>query len=377
MGIWRSLGLSRSGPYLLERLVDGRVRMPVLADHGQAHIICDIDKTYLETSFESVVRMARIAFEDAEDKVTVVGASEVLLALRWGLMEQPLGQGHGDYPRPLHFVSSSPPQLRTVLEKKLSLDGLDWNSDTFKNQAYNLRMGRMDLLRHHFAYKSRAILNIVQGAGPQARFFMIGDNAESDTYIYVGIKLFLAGYLSASGYQKYLEIAGVEKAVARDILKGLPEASQLGRVEGIIIRRVPGYDEVDVPPLTRLAIPFDDFFQAALYFVAFGVMDPHCLGSLLRLFHNRYGLALSYLHECLAILVAREPQLSTAMGTAKSASRTDVGTEDGQALAPVTAKLKTLRQGLARRQEPALTINEEQIFAHAGTWIERIHAAKA
>ena len=42
------------------------------------HIICDIDKTYLETEYDSFVKLAKIAFQTAEDKKTVIGAKNFL-----------------------------------------------------------------------------------------------------------------------------------------------------------------------------------------------------------------------------------------------------------------------------------------------------------
>ena len=311
--LWKTFSLTRSSPYQLARLVDARVLITPPQEPGCLHVVCDIDKTYLETEFESIVRMARIAFEEAVDKVTVAGAADVLQAARWG---DPDGLSTPDYPRSLHFVSSSPPQLRAVLEEKLAMDGLDWNSDTFKNQAYNIRMGRMDLLRHHVAYKSQAILNLVRLAGPDARFYMIGDNAESDAYIYTGIRLLLEGRLSKAGYKTYLEVAGVEPSVAEDLCGRLTEEKRGSRVVAILIRRVPGYQPVAQPPLTDVALPFDNFFQAALLLVAHGLIAPETLVRLTRAFHNQYGLARDALDAALQALSDAVPAHHEAVNAA-------------------------------------------------------------
>ena len=109
---------SSGNSYDLWQLVDMRKFEDLGDSSGQIQFICDIDKTYLETTFESWVKMARIAFEDAADKVTVSGASDVLMAGRWGNLNQPLAdeQDKSNYPRPLHFVSSSPsPSPSSVL----------------------------------------------------------------------------------------------------------------------------------------------------------------------------------------------------------------------------------------------------------------------
>jgi hypothetical protein len=301
--------------YRVGRLINARQREPLAPRPGQRHIVCDIDKTYLETEFESLVRMARIAFEAAGDKVTVTGASDILLAARWGDVTAPLDSLV--WPRPLHFVSSSPPQLRAVLEEKLMLDGLDWSSDTFKDQAYNLRMRRMDQLRQHVAYKSLAILRLIMAAGPGSRFCMLGDNAESDAYIYMGIKLLLDGHLDAAGYRDYLAAAGVDPAVAEDLVRELklPEGCT---VDIILIRNVPGYTFVRQEPLTDAVQTFDNFYQAALLLIAHGVIAPELLFDLTRKFHNRHGMARAYLRTALTPLLAGDEALAPLAGAARS-----------------------------------------------------------
>lgn len=296
MGFWR--GAFRSGQtYDLGKLVDHRLLDPVVFDHPGTHIICDIDKTYLETDFESIARMAKIAFERADEKVTVAGAREVLLEARWGYDPD---QGPSAPPKALHFVSSSPPQLRKVLEEKLMIDGLDWSSDTFKNQAYNIRMGRMDLLRQHVGYKSLAILNLVTKVPSGSTIYMIGDNAESDAYIYFGIKSLLDRSLSKEGYLQYLAAGGVEKSSLKEvdqIITQIPKAE----VSEIFIRHVPGYDFIECSPMTDTMIRFENFYEVAMVLIATGVIPPGSMWKLSRSFHNRYELKIE---EILGILLA-------------------------------------------------------------------------
>ena len=145
--------------YNFRKLIDRRqVKDKTLSTK---QIICDIDKTYLETNFESVLKLVQIPFEDATDKITVSGANEVLKACRWGLCEK----DPNAHPVALHFISSSPPQLRQVLTEKLMLDFLDWDSDTFKNQAYNIKKGRMDLLNNSIRAAMNAALCIGMRSG--------------------------------------------------------------------------------------------------------------------------------------------------------------------------------------------------------------------
>ena len=206
MSFLRHLLRVSSKDYKLRALVSARTLEPMSYFDKSVHVFCDLDKTYLETEFESWIKMAKIPFESPHDKITVPGASEVLELVRWGG-----GSKQGDGPQAgLHFVSSSPPQLRLALDGKLTLDRLEWSSDTFKNQTYNLRMGRLDLLRHHIAYKTKAILDIALKLTPESRIVMIGDNAEYDPFIYTGVRLLLEKRFDLAKLRESLDTAMVE-----------------------------------------------------------------------------------------------------------------------------------------------------------------------
>lgn len=355
--IWRNLRRGTQQPYKLTRLVDHRYWERSGAADAQ-HVICDIDKTYLETEFENLLRMIRIAFEAATDKITVTGASEVLLTARWGARDSTSKNG---YPRPLHFVSSSPPQLRGVLEEKLMLDGLDWSSDTFKNQVYNIRMRRMDLLRQHVAYKSLAILRLVLSSGANARFYLLGDNAESDAYIYTGIKLLLDGRLSRDGYRRYLEAAGVEAQAAMDVVSDMPLAKGQ-TIAAILIRNVPGYQFVRTAPLTDAVQTFDNFYQAALLLAAHGLIEPEALWDLTRKFHNLHGMSQRQLRAMLATFETCQHLPKAAREAAAAAASKLMPYTD-------TDVSKAFRDSLAVDLERFNQLTEPTVLENASTWM--------
>lgn len=267
--------------YEFKRLINYRELEDFSNNPSRTHIICDIDKTYLETEFESLFKMAKIAFENAFQKITVPGASDVLITARW----HPL---NFEKPQiPLHFVSSSPQQLREVLEEKLALDGLDWSSDTFKDQAYNLKMGRLSKLKHHVAYKTGAILNIMKKADSDGCFYLIGDNAEADPFIYLGIKLYVEKTLSAENFQRYLDILGVEPKIAQDIVTTFPIKKNL-IVQDILIRRVQQNKIPHNNPLVRTIRWYSSFFEVALIMIKNGFIASRHLWPLARAFHNEH-----------------------------------------------------------------------------------------
>lgn len=263
--------------YKIWKLIDSRF----LEDFSQnrEHLICDIDKTYIETPFESLLKLAQIPFEKAKEKVTVSGAKEVLQAYRNSSSDR----------KPLHFVSASPPMLRRVLSEKLRWDALTWSSDTYKNQGYNLVQGRFSQLRNQVAYKSGAILNLFMHAQSGSKFHMIGDNAESDPIIYLGNKLYVEGRLSRMAYLKYLKLFGVPRLEALQLLRHtrIPHM----HIETILIRNLPNKTFPIQEPLTDPLLYFNNFFEAALYMFQQNIMHSRLLPKLSHSFHNYYGIS--------------------------------------------------------------------------------------
>jgi hypothetical protein len=272
-----------------------------LESFGQGvHVFCDLDKTYLETEFESWIKMAKIPFESPHDKITVPGASEVLEFVRWGGEPR-----RSEVPRSaIHFVSSSPPQLRLALDGKLTMDNLEWSSDTFKNQSYNLKMARIDLLRHHIAYKTKAILDVACRLPPASRLLMFGDNAEFDAYIYTGVRMFLEKRVDQLGLKDWLRGAKVEEAVISQVVRPELQAPDSLEVVGIFIRNVPGYSTSVSSRFEATWFQFDHWLQVAWSLIKMRIIDPAALPSLLRNFHNYHGVPLAHLRWCLYRLTA-------------------------------------------------------------------------
>ena len=264
------------------------------ADHpgwefSDTQIICDIDKTWLETRFENIFGLAKIVFEKAQDKITVEGASEVLSSTRWG--DSSL---QGVFPRPLHFVSSSPPQLRSIFEEKMSLDYLDWTSDTFKDQSYNVRRGRWDLLTQHVAYKSIAIINILSNIQVKTQLLLLGDNAEADPYIYLGLNLLLNKQLDREGFIQYMQFKGVEQPIAEKVAKRVKQLPDHG-ISLIAIRNLQQQPPITMQPLTDPIFWFHDYFDLAIKLASQNLLSIQQVEDLSRIFHNKYAFTIEHL----------------------------------------------------------------------------------
>ena len=136
-------------------------------------LVWDIDKTYLATRFSSWRGLVSIPFEMAVDKETLPGAVPLLRALR-----------HGPGPEsaivPLFFVSGSPVQLRGVIERRMTLDGVDYDGVTFKDQLGLLLAGHPRRIAEQVGYKLAALLLYRAEVPDGARWLLFGDDVEAD-----------------------------------------------------------------------------------------------------------------------------------------------------------------------------------------------------
>ena len=142
------------------------------AEYSGRILLCDIDKTYLATSFSSWRGLIRIPFEFAIDKQPIPGAVPLLRALRRGTAEE-------SALIPLYFVSGSPVQLRGVIERRMTLDGIEFDGITFKDQLGLVLTGRPADVKRQVGYKLTALLSYWRELPKGARWLMFGDDAEA------------------------------------------------------------------------------------------------------------------------------------------------------------------------------------------------------
>src|SRR5882757_3587258 len=138
----------------------------------------DLDKTYLRTEFDTLRDLVRTALERPDQKRTVPGAAALLREI-------------GATGASIHILSGSPEQMRTRLEEKLRLDGARWDTLTLKPNLRNLLRLRFRAVKEQLGYKlpallaARFALNAERDeSGLPVREVLVGDDAESDAFVY-------------------------------------------------------------------------------------------------------------------------------------------------------------------------------------------------
>ena len=145
-------------------------------------IVSDLDKTYLDTRFESMLKMAKIPFENASDKRNIAGAAHLLRGLYDGLAAS--GKVN------LTFLSASPPLIQQTITSKFRLDNLPVDALITKNLGRILLPGRWKFVRNHTLYKLEHLLQLAAN-NPEASFICLGDDWEYDLLAYCLFRVLL------------------------------------------------------------------------------------------------------------------------------------------------------------------------------------------
>ena len=172
--------------------------------------VCDIDRTYLYTRFSSLKGLSRIPVEFAIDKMDIEGMVALLKEVR-------RGPERVSRHTPLYFISASPAQLRPVIERKMLLDGLEYDGTIFKDWwgvFTGMRLGRF---KEQLGFKMTGLLTLHQQLPGSASELLMGDDLESDPFSFCLFADAVAGRVDGEQLDAVLLANGVAARDAQDI----------------------------------------------------------------------------------------------------------------------------------------------------------------
>ena len=242
--------------------------------HAVTHVYrWDLDKTYLDTDFESLRGLARAATESPAAKTNVPGSASLLRALA---LERP------ERVPWVAIVSGSPKQMRPVLEEKLRLDGVRWNELHLKNTLGQLRRGRIRAVRAQLGYKLPRILRSRAKLAASSREICFGDDAESDALIYALYAAVVAGEVETDQLTRLLKLGGVYEDTSAEILSEVTSLSRADAVDLVFIYLARPSAPERFRMLGNRVIPIHSYLQAAFVLGHHGQLDPHQVVEVLR-----------------------------------------------------------------------------------------------
>ena len=188
--------------------------------------IWDVDKTYLQTNFESLRGLVQIFFEYSIDKKSLPGAKELLLELRRG-KELP----------PLFFISASPVGLKKVLEGKFLLDGIQHDGIILKDYRRLRKLLGKFRIKNNFSYKLLCLLTHRLKMPSRSTEILFGDDFERDADVYT----LYADILSRKLDEKELKARLKSEKLTKREQKKLSEAAlkvQKGTSMSDVVRKI-------------------------------------------------------------------------------------------------------------------------------------------
>ncbi|MBX7099540.1 MAG: hypothetical protein K1X89_17625 [Myxococcaceae bacterium] len=218
----------------------------------------DLDKTYLQTDFDTFRQLVRTALQKAEEKKAVPGAATLIRELK----------AQGDVR--LCIVSGSPTQMRAVLAEKLKLDGVEFDELVLKDNMRNLLRGRFKALRGQVGYKLPVLLESRLNAPTEAEEVLFGDDAEADAFIYSLYADMVSRRVSEPVVHEVLRAAEVYEDDVERILarwKEIPPADPVRRIFINLDRLTPPASFARYGPRV---VPVFNYFQASLVLMADG-----------------------------------------------------------------------------------------------------------
>ncbi|MCA9546606.1 MAG: hypothetical protein KC613_19510, partial [Myxococcales bacterium] len=245
----------------------------------------DLDKTYLQTDFDSLGALLRTAFQRAADKENVPGSAELLRALRADSAGNAL----------IYFVSGSPRQMRQVLSEKLRLDGIHFDGFILKDNLRNLLKGRFKALKEQVGYKLPALLQARVDADVRSGETLFGDDAERDALVYSLYADLLAQRVSPETLESVLDLSGVYPDGREAIHSALDRLPQCDPVERVIIHLDRRSPPIRFEAYGPRVVPVYNYFQAALVLFQDGRLEAQGVGRLATALRDRYRFTLPML----------------------------------------------------------------------------------
>lgn len=222
--------------------------------------IWDLDKTYLDTKFETLKGLFKTAMEKAFQKKNVPGTGALVRALRNSWQSRHVGRT--DFP--IYFVTGSPPQLEKKIHEKLNLDGIYPYGIFFKDNLKNIHPRRWRRLAQQTGYKLQALLQLRSHLGSDIRQILWGDDSESDAIIYSLYSDICSRRMDESELRrvlKNLKVVGHQMDIIFELQAAVPVQDP---VEKIYINLADDTDAEYYIKFGRRTLPTYNSFQTAL-----------------------------------------------------------------------------------------------------------------
>ncbi len=214
----------------------------------------DLDKTYLETDFDSTWALVKTFFQRPADKENVPGSDILIRALRRD------SSGSAG----IFFLSGSPKQMRRVLQEKLRLDGVYCEQIELKDNLRNILRGRFRAIKEQIGFKLPALLTARSRVSTDTTETLFGDDAERDAFVYSLYADLVAGKVGPGTLERVLKMAQIFPDSRAIIYDGLDSIENAPRVERIFIHLNRLSPPIQFEDYGQRLVPIYNYLQASI-----------------------------------------------------------------------------------------------------------------
>jgi hypothetical protein len=261
----------------------------------------DIDKTYLDTKFETFRGLLKIATEKATQKKNIPGSAKLVHALKDAWQKR-----NGGELFPLFFISASPPQMEKKIYEKLTIDGVKPFGIFCKDNLPNLRPRRFWRLNKHIGYKLQSLLQLRTYLHNEVRLVLFGDDGESDAVIYSLFSDICSRRLDTSELRKVLNAFYVTDEQVDTIFRLQELIPNNDPVDKVYINLVDDTDSDYYLKFGRRTLPTANSFQAALDLCQDNRIDVQHVAAIASNLISEYNYTLEEIEKSLDEMIRKE-----------------------------------------------------------------------
>jgi len=267
---------------------------------SQEVYVWDLDKTYLDTSIDSLAGLFSTIFEKAFTKKNVPGTRSLIRSL-----DRYRKKNFDEKDFPIFFVSASPPQMESKIYEKFLLDNIKPIGMFYKDNLKNLVPKRFLFLKKQVGYKVQSLLQLRTRLSENVRMICFGDDSESDAIIYNLFSDICARRHTENQLTEILGDFGVSDAQIDEILRLQALIPIQDPVEKIYINLATDTDPEYYLKFGRRTIPTSNTFQVALDLVQDQRLSLEELGNVIEDLNKKYGFTYDQLIACFEDMVRR------------------------------------------------------------------------
>lgn len=271
------------------------------ARHCREVYVWDVDKTYLDTRFETFRGLLRTATEKATQKKNIPGSAELVRALQDSWKKK-----NGGSHFPIFFITASPPQMEAKIREKIGLDGIRPLGIFTKDNLPNLVPRRFWRLNKQVGYKIQSLLQMRSLLHPEVRIILFGDDGESDAVIYSLFSDICSRRMNTSDLRQILNALFVLDDQIDTIFRLQEKIPIQDPVDKIYINLADDTDADYYIKFGRRTLPTINSFQTALDLFQDNRLDKEHLGHIAQNLISEYQFTQEEIENSIDDLVRRE-----------------------------------------------------------------------